>query len=264
MIKKPGPITRTACLLVLLLLAAACGQIDAQDPLSHKERSWLEEHGPVSVATDFSYHPFSFVSNTGQPEGICVDMWKVMAEKLRFQVKFLTMADSKEIADLRQGTLDSSTGMFPLPERRLYLDFSNPFYPVTTAIFLNIGSRPASGLDGLHGVPTGAVKGDSGAAALIKAGIKPILYDTYEACVQALGANRVEAAVMDDPVMLYWRDRLKLGDRISWAPGNAVVERSDLALPVKKGNEVLLSILNKGLALVSGAEIQRIRERYIR
>ena len=191
-------------------------------------------------------------------------MWKAMAVKLHFQVRFLTMDDSKEIAGLREGNIDSSTGMFPLAERRLFLDFSSPFYPVTTAIFLNSESRAVRGLEGLHMVRTGAVKGDSGAAALFKAGIKPVLYNSYQACVEALGANRVEAAVMDDPVMLYWRARLNLGDRISWAPGNAVVERNDLALPVTKGNQVLLSIINKGLVLVSGAEIQRIRERYLR
>ena len=57
MIKRAGSIGRAACLLALLLLAAACGQIDAQDPLTRKERAWLEEHGPVSVASDATYHP---------------------------------------------------------------------------------------------------------------------------------------------------------------------------------------------------------------
>ena len=68
---------------------------------------------------------------------------------------------------------------------------------------------------------------------------------------------------MDDPVMLYWRNRLKMGDRISWVQGNAVVERNDLAMPVKKGNQVLLGIINKGLALMAGSEMQRLRERYL-
>ena len=261
---KPGVILGgLACLLAALLLAGACGGLDKQDPLTRKERSWLEEHGPVKVASDETYHPFAYLGSGGQPEGICVDVWKAMAAKLGFEVQFLTMDDAKELAGLRSGALDSSTGMFPLSDRRQYLDFSEPFYPISTAIFINTHGKGAQSLEDLRGLRVGAVKGDSGAALLVKNNFAPVLYDTYRECVEALGQARVDAVVMDDPVMLYWRRRLNLGDDISWAPGNAVVERNDLALPVHKGNQVLLGIINKGLALVSGAEMQHLRERYV-
>ncbi|MCF8032547.1 MAG: transporter substrate-binding domain-containing protein [Desulfarculaceae bacterium] len=252
-----------ACLLTLLV-AAACGNMGAnQDPLTRKERAWLDDHGPIRVATDTTYHPFSFVGASGLPEGICVDMWKAMASKLGLEIELLPVDSLPQLTQLRAGTLDSTTGMFPLGERRLFLDFSDPFYPVTAAIFINETTRGVSGLESLRGMQVGAVVGDSGAALLIRNNINPVLYDTYRGCVAALGADQVDAVVIDDPVVLYWRKRLKMANKISWAPGNAVVERNDLALPVKKGNKILLSIINKGLALVSGTEIQRLRERYL-
>jgi len=252
-----------AALFCLALLAAACGSLDKQDPLTAKERDWLKGHGPVKVGADLTYHPFSFVGADGQAEGICAGLWRAMAEKLGFEVRFQALTDEKEFESLASGALDSSTGMFPLAFRRKVLDFSEPFYPVTTAVFVGGQAPGVSGLESLSGIKVGAVKNDSGEAVLLKNHISPVLFDSYKACVVALGQNQVQAVVMDDPVMLYWRHHLGLGDKISWAQGNAVVERNDLAMPVKKGNAVLLSIINKGLALMSGSEIQRLRERYI-
>lgn len=254
----------TLCLVGALLLAAACGDLDKQDSLSRKERAWLEDHGPIKVASDQTYHPFAFGGAGGRAEGICVDLWKAMAKKLGFEVRFTVLDDPAQVAGLHNGALDSTTGLFPITERRAFLDFSEPFYPVTSAIFINQDAKHVRDLDDLRSVPVGVVTGDSAAVLLAKNSINMVFYDTYRNCVLALGQGQVPAAVMDDPVMLYWRKRLNLLDRISWAPDNAVVERNDLALPVKKGNQVLLSIINKGLALLSSADIQRIRGRYIR
>ncbi len=249
--------------LALLTGLAACGSLDKQDPLTAKERAWLKEHGPLRVGADLTYHPFSFLGADGQAEGICAGMWRAMAAKLGFEVRFETLSDEKELERLAAGALDSSTGMFPLAARKELLDFSAPFYPVSTAIFVNNQTSGVRGLEDLAKLKVGAVKDDSAAAILARNKLTPVLFAGFRACVQALGDNQIQAAVMDDPVMLYWRHQLGLGDKISWAEGQAVVERNDLALPVKKGNAVLLGILNKGLALVSGSEMQRLRERYL-
>lgn len=247
----------------LALLAAACGSLDQQDLLTQNERAWLKEHGPIKVGADLTYHPFSFVGADGQAEGICAALWRAMGKKLGFEVRFEALNDEVELERLISGALDSSTGMFPLAARKKTLDFSEPFYPVTAAIFVANRAHGVRGLEDLSRIKVGAVKGDSGAAILTKNNITPVLFDSYKACVLALGQNQVQAVVMDDPVMLYWRNRLKLGADISWAQGNAVVERNDLAMPVQKGNTVLLSIINKGLALMSGSELQRLKERYL-
>lgn len=247
----------------LAILAAACGSLDKQDPLTRDERAWLKEHGPILVGADLTYHPFSFVGADGQAEGICAGLWRAMGKKLGFEVRFEALNDEVELERLNSGALDSSTGMFPLGARKKTLDFSEPFYPVTAAIFVTSRAQGVRGMEDLPHLKVGAVKDDSGAAILLKNNITPVLFDSYKACVLALGQNQVQAVVMDDPVMLYWRNRLKLGERISWAQGNAVVERNDLALPVKKGNTVLLAIINKGLALMAGSEMQRLKERYL-
>ena len=150
----------------LALLAAACGSLDKQDPLTSKERAWLKEHGPIKVGADLTYHPFSFAGADGQAEGICAALWRAMGKKLGFEVRFEALNDDKEMEGLSSGALDSSTGMFPLGARKKTLDFSEPFYPVTAAIFVANRAHGVRGLEDLSRIKVGAVKGDSGAAIL--------------------------------------------------------------------------------------------------
>ena len=186
------PLMAVFCLALLAVLAAACGSLDKQDPLTSKERAWLKEHGPVMVGADLTYHPFSFVGADGQSEGICAGLWRAMAKKLDFEVRFEALNDDVELERLNSGALDSSTGMFPLGARKKTLDFSEPFYPVTAAIFVASRAHGVRGLEDLSHVKVGAVKDDSGAAILIKNNITPVLFDSYKACVEALGQNKVQ------------------------------------------------------------------------
>ncbi len=250
-------------LLPLLLLAASCG-LDDQDPLGRQERAWLEKHGPIKVGIQKAYPPFSFLNQAGQPQGISVGLWRFMAQKFGFEVEFVPSKLKTMLAGLREGRLDSSAGIFPTEARKEFFDFSKPFYPVPTSIFVYYRVKDVDDVNDLGRVKVGVVKGDSGQAIVEKAGFKPLLFPTYKQAVEALGQGKLAAIVMDDPVVLYYRKQLGLLNKIEWADSKPVVDRNDLALPVKKGNEVLLRILNKGLAAASGSEMQHLRERWLR
>ncbi|MEW5914238.1 MAG: transporter substrate-binding domain-containing protein [Thermodesulfobacteriota bacterium] len=248
--------------LLAVVMVAACG-LDEQDPLGRQERAWVKEHGPVKVGVHQNYPPFSFLEQDGKPAGICIDLWRFMADKLKFKVQFFPLDMQQQQDDLQAGRLDSLGGIFPLASRKATMDFSAPYYAVSTSIFVNIQTKNVSKLADLAALKVGAVQGDSGQTICAAGGIKPQLFTGYGDAVLALGQGRLQAIVMDEPVVLYYRRKLGLLDKVEWATGRPVVDRNDLALPVKKGNAVLLRILNKGLAAAGGSEMQRIRERWV-
>jgi ABC-type amino acid transport substrate-binding protein len=250
--------------LLALFLAVACGLDKPQDPLGRQERAWVKEHSPIKVGVQKDYPPFSFLGPAGEPQGISIGIWKLMAEKYGFEVQFYPSKLKKMLAGLKEGRLDSLAGIFPTAQRKELFDFSKPFYPVATSIFVYYKVHDVDGMEDLGNIKVGAVKGDSGQAIVEKAGYKPQLFSNYKDAVLALGKGELDAIVMDDPVVLYYRKQLGFLDKIEWAEGHPVLDRSDLALPVKKGNQALLRILNKGLAMASGSEMQRLRERWLK
>ncbi|RJX34483.1 MAG: hypothetical protein C4525_07180 [Desulfarculus sp.] len=249
--------------LLAVIMVAACG-LDKQDPLGRQERAWVKEHGSVKVGVHQNYPPFSFLEQDGKPAGISIDLWRFMAEKLGFKVEFFPAEMQQQQDDLQVGRLDSLGGIFPLASRKALMDFSAPYYAVSTSIFVNAQVRDVSKLADLQSLKVGVVQGDSGQGICAAAGIKPQLFSGYGDAVLALGQGRLQAIVMDEPVVLYYRQKLGLLDKVEWATGRPVVNRNDLALPVKKGNAVLLRILNKGLAAAAGSEMQRIGERWLK
>ncbi len=251
-------------LLPVLLLVFSCGLDEPQDPLSRKERAWLEKHGPVKVGMQKDFPPFSFLDSSGTPRGFSIDLWRYMAGRLGFEVQFIPDTMKGIMAGLKDDKFDSLAGIFPLQRRKAFFDFSMRFFPVATSIFVNAKITRVYDLRDLDGLRVGAVEEDSSQEVLEIAGINPVLFPTYKGAVVALGQGRLDAVVMDEPVMLYYRKDLGLLHKIEWARGHPVVDRQDLALPVLKGDEVLVRILNKGLAEASGAELKQIGERWLR
>ncbi len=236
----------------LLLALAACNW--QPDLLGRSERKWLEEHGPVKVGIFPDYPPYSFVGSDQVPMGIGVEIWKAMAQKLGFKVQFVPMPLEQQLRALAQGRLDSLVGISPDKQCQKQSSFSGPFFPIETSVFVNAAEDDFWNWEELRNLKVGVVQGDAAQAICAKEQVKPVLFTNYKEAVRALAAGRVRAVIMDEPVMLYYREKLNLGDKINW-PRYPVVHASDMALPVKKGNDKLLGILNKGLAQVSGSQM---------
>ena len=135
---------------------------------------------------------------------------------------------------------------------------------IVKGIFVYYKMKDIDEMADLPSLKVGAVKGYSGWLVCRRAGVSPIAFDSYEMAVEALGEGKLDAIVMDEMVVLYYRKKLGLLDKIEWGKGQPIVNRTDMTLPVKKGNKTLLSILNKGVVLLAGSDLQRIRERWLR
>lgn len=249
----------SALVLGLLLSLAACNW--QPDILGGGERKWLEAHGPLKVGVFAEYPPYSFVGPEKVPMGIGVEVWRAMAQKLGFEVEFKVMPLEEQLEALAQGRLDSLVGIFPDKPRRKQFDLTGPFFPMDTSVFVNASEDDYWNWEELRGIKVGVVRGDAAQVICAKERVKPVLFANYKAAVEALGKGELKAVIMDEPVMLYYRAQLKLGDKIIW-PRYPVVHSSDMALPVKKGNHKLLGILKKGLALVSGSQMGKILEQW--
>ncbi len=232
------------------------------DPLTAEERNWLKEHDTVKVGAFEDYPPFGFLDKAGDAEGISVDYWMRLADKIGFRVQFQPMALARQLESLKKGEVDSLAGIFPLKERETDFDFSQPFTKINTYIYTNISNQNIQGFQDLKGLKVGAVKADSGAILAKEAGLSPREFPSYIEMVTALGKGEVDAIVLDELVAKFEISRQKLTDKIRRV--DKPVYTGKMTLPVKKGGMVLLGILNKGVEAISKQEYEAIASKWLK
>lgn len=257
-----GVILWVFCLLLAAALPpAAAAQSAAPKLVGVPARAWLRAHGALRVGAFQDYPPFGFRDQQGRMQGIAIDLWRLLARKLEIAVEFHPASLADQLQGLANSRFDSLTGIFPLASRRARFDFSRPYATISTYIWVRSEQQGVAGWAGLDGLLVGAVAGDSGLVLARAHGLKPLVLPGYEQVIQALATGRLQAIVMDEPVVLYWAAQHNQRGRFRRV--GTPVDHGRMTLPVAKGNAVLLDILNRGLAAVSKAEYRALEARWL-
>lgn len=267
------------------LLAAACGDDDgtsspspaattaAASPvaspasgteLTAEEQAWLAQAGTLAVGAFDDYPPFSFVADEGgEPAGIAVDYWNLLASRLGVEVAFSPTLFSTQLDWLKEGKVDSLTGIFPLEERKQWFAFTQPWMQVDTRIFVDADHKSVTSLEDLkaEGVTVAVVKDDSGQDIADQAGLKTLVVEGYDQAVEALGTGKAHAAILDEPVGVFYAKEFGYDGDVT-AVGDPVAS-GQMTLPVDKENTMLLGILEKGIGMIGDSEFEGIQEKYL-
>lgn len=250
-----------ALLALALLMAWAAPAPANGDPLTPAQRAWVKEHGPVKVGVFKDYPPFGFVDAHGKVRGMSVDFWRLLSQKVFVPVSFECAEFAEQLKGLESGRFDSLAGIFDLPSRAKHFDFTKPYYTINTYIWVGPGQPEVQGWAGLKDLRVGVVEGDSGQVLARQNGLKPRAYANYPEVVDALAKDEVQAMVMDELVAAYYLNQRNLEGMVRHT--GEPVAGGRMCLPVKKGQAMLLAILNKGVAAISPAEIKAIQKRWL-
>jgi ABC-type amino acid transport substrate-binding protein len=251
--------SRAIILTVLLVLAFSLPSCTV-DPLTPAQRAWLARKGTLNIGVFKNYPTFGFLNEAGHPVGLSIDYWNLLAAKLHFKVQFHPASIDNQLKGLENGRFDSLAGIFPLPDRRAQIDFSEPFCTINTCIYVAPDRTGVKNLADLKELKVGVVEGDSGQGLAKRAHLTPTLFITYGETVMALAKGRVQAIILDCPVVDYFIRKNSLQDKIRRI--ELPVARSQMTLPVKHGNAMLLGILNRGLSLITPEERRQIEKKW--
>lgn len=252
---------KIALLLVAVLLTLTTTAV-AGEPLTPQEKAWLRNHGPIRVGSFSDYPPYAFVDDDGKPVGMAIDYWNLLAAKLGAKVSFTPAEVAAQQLGLSDGVFDSLTGLFPVPSRRLVMDFSKPICTEATFIYTGPRHKNINKLSELKGLRTAAVKGDAAQEQLQSVGLVPTLYDNYETAIDALAADLVDAVCVDHWVGQYFIAKKGLEGKIFRSSQPVVVDV--IALPVQKNQPELLAIINKGIDALGPSSWRAIEQKWLK
>jgi polar amino acid transport system substrate-binding protein len=218
---------------------------------------------PVIIADVPFYPPYSFLDESGKPQGLTVDLWETWSEKTAIPIEFRfysTLAEA--FAAVQSGEADAINSIFYTEERAHLFDFVYPVDTESTCIFYPKTLSGFNTLQDLEGFQVGIVSGDAAAEHIIDStkNIALIDYDDWQSLVTAAVTGKQTLFICDKNVALYYLD--KAGVRAKYAYSAPLFTPLELFWCVKSGNKDLSSILLKGLQSITYKEKDAIIRRW--
>ena len=244
------------CVLLLAGLLSLAGP-----PLPASAQPARGPEAPLRVVLDANYPPFAHRKGDGKLEGYSVDVWRLWEQKTGTPVKLIAADWAQVQPMLQRGETDVIDPIFRTPERAQHFDFSQPYATVATAIYADASLGGIHDMASLKGFEVAVQTDDACAEELRRAGVGKVrLLPSYEALIAAAASQSVKLLCMDEYSADYHLYRLGLQRSYVKA---FEVSRNELRRAVRKGDSATLTLVERGMAQISQAELDAVRERWI-
>ena len=228
--------------LVLGLIAAAAtlcaAGVHAQAALDNVMKSRT-----VKIAIPTDYPPYGFVGPDMAPQGLDIDMARLIAAKLGVKVDLIPVSSANRIPYLQTGKADlviSTLGKNP--EREKVLDFSAAYAPFFQAVFApkSMNVKKFSDLTGKTVAVTRGAMEDQELNKMIPTGVDVRRFEDNNATIAAYVAGQTQAIATSASVA---------GNMIAKNPGigaeyKLLLKESPCFIGMSKGEEALKTKVN--------------------
>lgn len=260
---KPIILNKILVLLELLFLSFCIATTYADnDLLTKEEREWLQKHGPIKYGPDPDFFPFEFLFTTGQAQGITPDILNLISKKLNIEIITIRCRTWSDVIDgIKRGDIDLLGTLTWTEERERYLKFTTPYINVPVVLFVHEKNPQFADIKNLTGRKVGVVKDYGAEYWLRKNHPKLVIIPTT---TTREGLWMVESEQIDAFVEV-----LQVGVGVAAQNAYFSIRHSTEPLyttpqhfAVIKTNDILHSIIEKGIASISESEKQEIISRW--
>ena len=217
--------------------------------------------GKLTMSTNAAFPPYEMTTDTGDFEGIDIEVAGAIAKKLGLELQVDDMDFDAALLATQSGKSDMvMAGVTVTDERQKVMDFSDTYAEGIQSIIVPEGSDIATA-DDLSGKAIGTQRGTTGYLYCTDdfGEENVIAYDDGLTAVQALNNGQVDAVVIDNA---------PAKEFVAATPGlkilDAAYAQEDYAIGVAKGNTQLLDAINGALEeLQADGTLQAIVDKYI-
>jgi PAS domain S-box-containing protein len=270
---------KTKLVKIVLLVAFLCilpdfrahsdstGKIPADflASLTSEEKAFLSRIGPIRVHSEKDWAPFNFNKN-GEPSGFSIDYMKLLAEKTGLEIRFVGGPTWDQFMNMiKNGEIDVMLNIAENPERKKFLRFTPPYVTMIQMLYTRKEAPTVSSIRDLYGkrfaVPKGFfIEGVLKAHPQIQV---VTVADTYSA-IRAVSTGKADALFDLMPVVDYITNQLqvtnlKVGGDLGLAEGKPI----PLHIAVRKDNQALLGILEKGMKRITGDDVEKLHKKWL-
>jgi signal transduction histidine kinase len=226
--------------------------------LTESERTWLAAHLHVRWGIDPDWPPFSTFDRNGALIGIDADITRLVAARVGLQLTMVRAATWSEVlAKARAGEVDFLSATSDLPERAIMFNFTRD-YGLFPVVIVTREEAPFLTLElDLRGMSIAAAR-DHVATRQLERDFPELHFvytDTTEQALQLVSRRNADAAVVNLPVATR---AVRLNGLTNLKISGITRYEFSIRFAVRKDMPELAAILDKGLATITPAELERI------
>jgi|GEM_PF-2279238 len=240
-----------------LLATAGLAQTTSSGPIN-----LTPQISSLYVVQDHRWAPLAFRNQQGQPDGLIIDIWRLLGQKMQRPVEFELLDWQHTLHKVRDSRAHIHGGLVQSEERASYLDFSEPLFQLRTAIFIDTKKiLNALDVDDLNGVQIGVIAGGY-EEEFVRAHYPQLilhLYNNNEQLVAAAVRGDIPAFVADYPVGMYYLAR-STPDKFRVL---SVLYSRNVQAAVARGNQAALKEINDVIAQITPEEMAAITQKWI-
>jgi len=215
----------------------------------------------IAIPTDFP--PYGFVGLDMEPQGLDVDMARLIATKLGVKAELVPVSSANRIAYLQTKKADlviSTLGKNP--EREKVIDFTAAYSPFYQAVF-GPKTLPAKSVTELHGKTVGVTRGaieDQELSKLAPADVTIKRFEDNNATVAAFVSGQVQFIATGASVAaVVMQKNPQLGTELKF-----VLKDSPNFIGVAKGEDALRTKVNTLIAAAKAAgELDKLAQKWL-
>lgn len=231
--------------------------------LSQAEQQWLDDHPTVLFGADWQWPPFEFRDSNGRHNGIAASYVDLIEQYSGLRIEVQTGVWSEVLEAVKNQQLDGLSGVVQTTDRSAYLNFTDPYLSVPTAVYLRTEEPAITQLSELHGL-TVALNGGSYLHEWLASEhpeIRLMLMDSNKAAIEAVSYGNADAYIGNVAVADYVINESLLTNLKVVLSLNQF--QTAVGLGVRKDLPELTAIISKALAMITTEQHLAIRNQWV-
>jgi len=231
--------------------------------LNETEKEWLKTHKTVRVGVGPDWAPFDFVDTDGKYKGIANDYLTLVSQKTGLHFEIAVDKWHHNLQKLKDKKIDMLNAVYFTAQRDKYMSYTKPYLEVLDYFYirddLNISSL-ADLDDKRVAIPRGYAHIDTIKKDFPQ--IKIVEVETFSESVDAVLENKADM-LFDTQIALSYK--LEQDGIRNIIPFKSYREHGlmKLYMSTYKGNDTLVSIVNKGIKSITKEEKQNVYQRWV-
>lgn len=231
--------------------------------------AWLTSAGgahaglPASIVVtmDDDYPPYVFRDKDGLLKGYLIDVWALWSRRSGIETELRPMNWSAAREEFDSGRAQVIDTIFETPARQAMMDFTPPYAELPVPIFVHRSIQGIDSVATLRGFSVGFKTGDACGERLAEGGVARLdNFPSYEAIVKAAAAGTVKIFCLDGPPAQFLLNREGIAREFNIAFD---LYQGQFHRAVHRGDQALLTAVNRGFAAISPREYQALTEKWM-